>query len=301
VVRFVLLLNGGEPRPHLCGAGLLLLHGCNGPSQVESGDERHTLALIRPVVHALLPPGFRQGVVDHPRPCLADEFHGVDGGLAALGRDAIQRRDLLPETPIRPHFAGRQQHVHMVVPGLPVDADIHPHMEGIRQPAGEPFRQRGFLVAGEAMRQRCVDLAGRHGVLASVMLLHAIPERGAVHGRAAIGQDQGKRSHILLAPVVRDEPGPVVHHPGCRPVGGCHDRRAPLRPPENRHREVIQRRAWGGHRGLLGVRGACHLLGYRGCPLIARIPPTGEYSKCAILDNTSKQFVTLVVMLALSE
>jgi len=101
----------------------------------------------------------------------------------------------------------------MVVSGLPVDPGIHPDMKCFRQPAGEAFGQRGFLIAGEAMRQRCVDLTRRHGVLASVMLLHAIPECGAVHGRAAIGQNQGKRRDILLPPIVRDMAGSVVHHP----------------------------------------------------------------------------------------
>lgn len=191
---------------------------------MESGDDGHALALIRPVVHALLPPGLGQRFIAEPCPCLADEFHGVQGCLAALARDAIQRRDLLPETPIRPHFARTQQHIHMGVVGHPVDSQVHPDAEGIRQPLREPFRQRGFLDAAEASRQGRIQRPRRHRVSPPVMGFHAIPECFPLNRGTPAGQDQRQRGHVLLAAVVRRDPDPLIRHPGRGTVRGCEDR-----------------------------------------------------------------------------
>ena len=258
MVRFVLFLNGCEPRSYLCGAGLLPLHRCGCAAQVESRDEGHALACIAAMVHALLPPGLGQGCIGHPCPGLADEFQGVHGGLGSLLGDAIQRRDLLPEA-IRPHFARGQQHIHMGIPSHPVDPHIHADMECIRQPVREPFRQRGLLLAREASRQGRVQRSRRHRISPLVVVLHRIPERFTLHRGTPAGQDQGQRGHILLAGVVRDMPRPLIHHPRGRPVSGCQDRRAPFRPLEGRHGQVEQGGTGGGHGGLVGMREAVAL------------------------------------------
>lgn len=238
--------------------------GC--PPQVEAGLERHALPRIAPMVHALLSPGLGQGFIGHPSPHLPDDLNGVQGALVALVGDTIQGADLLSQTPIRLHFARRQEHVEVVVPGLPVDPDVHPDMEGICQPVREPFRQGGFLVAAEPTRQSRVKLTCRHGLPSPVVGFHGIPERGSVRRGTAAGQNQGKRGNVLLAGVVRHKPRSEVHHPGPGPVGTGRDRRPPLGPPQDRHGQVVEGWAGGLHGGLLGAQGAGLLWGVGGVP-----------------------------------
>jgi len=262
----VLLHDFGEPGPDVGGAGLLDFHRMGGAAQVEAGLERHALALIGPVVHPLLPARLGQSLVAQPRPHGPDEFHGIREGPVPLDRDGVQLADLLTQRSIRQDRVAGHQDVQMGVVRLAVEADVHPDAKGIRQPAPEPLGQRGFLDPAEPSRQGRIDLTRHHGVPAPMVGLHGIPEGLALHRGAPSGQDQGERGDVGLEAVVRHQAGPRIHHPGPGPVGAGRHRRPPLRPPEDRHRQMKEGWGRGLHGGLLGVRGACPLRGVGGPP-----------------------------------
>ena len=235
-------------------------------AQMEARLERHALALVAPVIHPLSPSRLGQGLVAQPRPHGADDLHWIHEGPVPLDRDAIQLPDLLPQPPIHQNRVAGQQYVQMGIVRFAVEADVHPDAKGIRQPAPEPLGQCGFLDPAEPSRQGRVDLTRHHGVPAPVVGLHGIPEGLALHRGAPSGQDQGERGDVGLEAVVRHQAGPRIHHPGPGPVGAGRHRRPPLRPPEDRHRQMKEGWGRGLHGGLLGVRGAGLPWGVGGVP-----------------------------------
>lgn len=163
-----------------------------GTAQMKSRLERYPLALVAPVVHLVSRPAcLHQGFIAQFGPFGADDLHGVWGGLVPLPRDGIQGANLLPEAAICQHGIARQQDVQMVVVRLPMEADVHGDLEGIRQPLPEPLSQGGFLVAAEAVRQGRIDLSGHHRIPPPVVRLHAIPEGLPLLRGGACWKDEG--------------------------------------------------------------------------------------------------------------
>lgn len=238
---FVLGLDGQQPGSRFRGSRGTLLDRSQRPPEVEGRLQRHTLALVRAMVHPRLLTGLGQGLVAELCPHGADGLRGIRQALHALSRHGVQLADLLPQPTIRQHSIRRQKDIQVRVVRHPVNADVHGHAIGARQPLPKPFRQSSFLVARETPWQGRIDLPGHHSILPAVVGLHGIPEPLTLHGGHARRQEQGKRRHMLLQGVVRREPSAQINHPRGRPIGRCRHRRASLGPPHDGHRQVVER------------------------------------------------------------